>query len=76
MPQPPKNQGPKLNPDEVRMLNAVAKFGPIRPTTDADVALIERLEAAGYVAKDPHNPEYSLTVRGWASVRSAAKKDE
>jgi hypothetical protein len=76
MPQQPKNQGPKLNPDEVRMLNAIAKFGPIHPVSATDVALIERLQSGGSVAKDPHNPEYSLTVWGWASVRNAGKKRE
>jgi len=76
MPEPPKDQGPKLSPDEVRMLNAIAKFGPIRPIGDSDIALLERLQLFGYVAKDPHNPEYSLTVRGWAFFRNAAKKNE
>ena len=65
-----------MNPDEIRMLNAIAKFGAIRPLGDTDMALLERLQSVGYVAKDPHNPEYSLTVRGWASVRNAAKKRE
>jgi hypothetical protein len=38
--------------------------------------MIERLQSAGFVARDPNNPEYSLTVRGWAIFREAAEKGE
>jgi hypothetical protein len=55
---------------------AIAKFGPIHPITQADIAMIVRLQSAGYVAKDPNNPEWSLTARGWAFLRDAAKKGE
>ena len=72
MPQPPQDYGPTLTDDEARIVNAIAKFGPINPITQADIGLIERLQAAGYVAKDPNNPEYSLTVRGWAFVRTGS----
>jgi hypothetical protein len=48
------------------MLTGIAKFGPIHPVAKADIEVIEKLQAAGYVAKDPKNPEYSLTARGWA----------
>ena len=71
MPQPPQDYGPTLTDDEARILNAIAKFGPIHPIGQTDIGLIERLQAAGYVAKDPRNPEYSLTIRGWALVRKS-----
>ena len=58
------------------MLVAIAKFGPIHPISQADIGRIERLQAAGFVAKDPNNPEWSLTVRGWAFLRDTAKKGE
>jgi hypothetical protein len=54
-------------------LIAIAKFGPIHPITQTDIELIERLQAAGYVPKAPNNPEYSLTVRGWAFVRKSSR---
>jgi hypothetical protein len=74
--QPSKNRGPAPTADEARMLIAIAKFGPIHPVTQTDIGLIKNLEAAGYVVKDPKNPEHSLTVRGWEFVRGAAKKGE
>jgi hypothetical protein len=76
MSQPPQDHGPTLTDDAVRMLIAMAKFGPIHPISQTDIDLIEGLQTAGYVAKDPNNPEYSLTVRGWAFVRKAAQKGE
>ena len=58
-----------LTASEVRTLQDLAKFGTIHPIAQADIERLESLEAAGYVAKDPRNPTYSLTVRGWAFVR-------
>jgi hypothetical protein len=76
MVQPSKDRGPAPTADEARMLTGIAKFGPIHPVTQTDIELIKNLEAAGYVVKDPKNPEHSLTVRGWEFVRVVAKKGE
>jgi hypothetical protein len=74
MSQPPQDHRPTLTDGEVRILIAIAKFGPIHPITQTDIELIERLQTAGYVAKDPNNPEYSLTVCGWAFVRKNSRR--
>jgi hypothetical protein len=63
-----------MTADKARMMVAIAKFGPIHPITQADIAIIESLQSAGYVAKDPNNPEWSLTARGWAFLRKGPGK--
>jgi DNA-binding IclR family transcriptional regulator len=62
--------------EEVKMLRLLAKFGSVHPIAQTDIERLESLQAAGYVVKDPRNPMYSLTVRGWAFVRKAAGTDE
>jgi hypothetical protein len=57
------------------MLKALAKFGTVHPLGPTDIERLERLEAMGLVAKDPRNPTYSLTVRGWAFVRKSAESE-
>jgi hypothetical protein len=76
MSQPPQDHGPTLTDDAVGILISIARFGPIQPITQADIGLIEGLQTAGFVAKDPNNPEYCLTVRGWAFVRKTIGKGE
>jgi hypothetical protein len=36
----------------------------------------DQLSAAGYAAKDLHDPEYALTVPEWTFVRNAEKDGE
>jgi hypothetical protein len=68
MPRPSQDDEPHLTGDELRMVQSLAKFGAVHPIAPTDVERLERLVAAGLVAKDPRNPTYSLTVRGWAFV--------
>jgi hypothetical protein len=73
MPEQPQNSNSAVpNSEDRRMLNALARFGTVHPLAQIDLERLERLVAAGYVAKDPRNPTYSLTVRGWAFVRKPA----
>jgi hypothetical protein len=73
--QPQDCKPADLGVDEMRMLGDLARFGTISPIAQADLERLERLVATGYVAKDPRNPAYSLSVRGWAFVRKPADSE-
>jgi hypothetical protein len=74
MPELPRDPNPFVTVQERQVLSGIARFGPIHPNTQADIEMIERLRAAGYVAKDPTNPGYSLTARGWALVSATQRE--
>jgi hypothetical protein len=76
MQEQPQNPGPNaLTADEVRALNTLAKFGTVHPLGQTDIGRLNRLAAAGYVAKHPKNPTYSLTVRGRAFVHNSGRSN-
>ena len=76
MAEQPQDPDPAVpNAEEKQMLNALAKFGSVHPLGPTDIERLERLEAMGLVVKDPRNPTYSLTVRGWDFVRRPAESE-
>ena len=77
MAQPPRKRAPSLSPDEARLLTTLARFPAMWPGSPADAARLQHLIERGYLIRDLQmkTATFRLTIRGWAFVRGAAKKD-
>ena len=61
---------------EARTLATLSGFGTVWPISESDIERLENLRAAGYGARHPKNPTYSLTARGWAVLRKASETSD